>query len=56
MEVGELRGDTVQNNANAMQCRAAGLTIPVALSHYTGCFFFTGTPLKSLKYKQVNLG
>ena len=22
----------------------------------TGCFFFTGTPPKSSKYKQVNLG
>ena len=22
----------------------------------SGCFFFTGTPLKSSKYKQVNLG
>ena len=22
----------------------------------TGCFFFTGTPLKSSKYKRVNLG
>ena len=25
-------------------------------TNHTGCFFFTGTPPKSSKYKQVNLG
>ena len=26
------------------------------IPHPTGCFFFTGTPPKSSKYKKVNLG